>query len=46
MKRDKKSKWQKLTLGEKTGVILFYIFGIIAIFAVITIMYLQAPLFW
>lgn len=44
--KKQKITWEKLTLGEKIGVILFYIFGIIAMFAVITIMYLQAPLFW
>ena len=46
MKKRTKPTFKSLTIGEKIGVIIFYILGITATFAIPAIMYLQAPLFW
>ena len=46
MKKRVKPSWRSLTKGEKMGVILFYILGVIVIFGTIAAMYLKCPLFW
>lgn len=46
MKKRVKPSWKSLTLGEKIGVIMFYVLGIAIALGMIIIMYLQAPIVW
>lgn len=46
MKKRAKPSWKSLSLGEKIGVIMFYVLGIGIALGMIIIMYLQAPIVW
>ena len=46
MKKRVKPAFKSLTIGEKIGVIAFYILGILTMCAIPVIMYIQTPLFW